>query len=196
MAGLSTEIRWDIIAQEIIKGSNQTEAYLKGFPDAKKWTRRSLTQRASELCTRKVFLDVLEHWKAEAAKAFSYEMAEIVEHLHDLGTVNLQQMYDQEGNILPIEKMPPKVANALNAIEHETIVKIERDANGDETRTPMPYISKFRIHNKLDALGKLYAFKKAELDQPPEERDGEEIDKKHLARKLLKLSYEGVKGIR
>jgi len=185
----SKEQRIQIFAEEIVKGTSQSDAYRKAYPNCKKWKAATVWNEASKFAASHEVSTRVNELKQQARKLFDCEITEILEGYYNIAMNDPAEMYDENGHIKPIHEIPEHIRKTMDGIEHGTINHVEY-VDGAEVVTPMTYIQKYKLESRVNALNKLLEYKQGELASPPEGKERSEVDIKQLARRILKLVHD------
>ena len=78
-------------AQEIAKGSNQTEAYYTAYPTSKKWTKDSVYVKASQLASDDKVRLRIEEIRAPAIKKLNITVEGLLQEIEDLKKASIEK---------------------------------------------------------------------------------------------------------
>ena len=122
-----TNIQMEQYAQNIIKGMSQAEAYRDVYPKAKKWTDKTVYNRASEMRSIPEVDERIKELQAEAASAAVMDRQERMEILSSAEL--LQKGYPSEG--LFIAGIASDYDEALELVRQITQETIETNMGTD-----------------------------------------------------------------
>lgn len=99
---------------EYPKDLNGTDAYVRaGF----KGKRTSAAAEASKLLKKPRIVDKIRTLMAERAERVQVESDEVLRELTRLGYSDIRELFDDDGNVLPVKTWPEHIARAVSAIE-------------------------------------------------------------------------------
>jgi len=185
----SKDQRIQIFAEEIVKGSTQSDAYRKAYPSCKKWKAATVWNEASKFAAQHEVSTRINELRQQAMRIFDFEITEILNSYYNIALNDPAEMYDENGHIKPIHEIPEHIRKTMVGIEHGTINHVEH-VDGAEVVFPMTYIQKYKLESRVNALNKLLEFKQEELASPPEKKEHGVVDTKQLARRILKLVHD------
>jgi len=130
-----------IFADEWLKDRNGTRAYLAAYPAVKKdKTARSAAPRVLAYVSVKAYTDKrLEELSATS----QIDQEWVLERFRRLTEYNINDLFDDEGNMRPLSEIPPETIYAICGLDVDT-----RTIGEDVTS----FIQKFKLPNKLDVL--------------------------------------------
>lgn len=146
--GALTPQQW-LFVQEYLTDLNATRAYTIAYPKGKHpkmGGRRLLDSRQSPNVA-----EAIRKGLEEKQKICKVEAVRVVEELAKIAFFNPQEMFDEDGVLLPLHLMPSTVACAIREIEVSTRQVISKDRK----TTAKTMVSRIKIWDKLDALRQL-----------------------------------------
>lgn len=87
----------------------------------------------------------------KAAKRAEITLAAVLMELAKVGFVNTQALYDEAGNFIPIQDLPPDTAAAISGLEIEEL----RRGAGKLKKEKGSILKKVKMHSKVEALKEL-----------------------------------------
>jgi len=189
----SKDQRTQIFAEEIVKGSNQTDAYLKAYPNAKSMKRDTIWKRASEFAKLSQVMGRINDLKSKASEKFEIDVDKILRGYTAIAFNDPAKMYDSQGNMKSIHEIPEEIRMTFNVIENGSMNRIKW-VDGEQVTEPITYIQRIRQQDRQKALDKLLDFVVGERQKLPEEKERGEVDTKQLARRILKLVHDAATG--
>ena len=189
----SKDQRTQIFAEEIVKGSNQTDAYLKAYPNAKSMKRDTIWKRASEFAKLSQVTGRINDLRVKASEKFEIDVDRILRGYTAIAFNDPAKMYDSQGNMKSIHEIPEEIRMTFNVIENGSMNRIKW-VDGEQVTEPIAYIRRVRQQDRQKALDKLLDFAQDKLTKPPEGKDRGEVDTKQLARRILKLVHDAATG--
>jgi phage terminase small subunit len=123
---------------------NALACYQKAFPRA---SLRTAKTQSSRLLRNPAVTAYLQSKRRAAEKKADVDEARILQELVHLGFSDIRALFDEEGRLRPIHRLPAEVAAAVSAVD----VVAVKGKEGDE---PL-YVHKIKLWNKLEALEKL-----------------------------------------
>lgn len=101
-------------ANNILKGLNQTDAYLKaGY----KCSRAAARANAARLITNDNIKKVVEAGQEKASDKAEITQERVLREEARLAFVDLRQLCDKNGNQIPLHKLPDDIARAIIGLE-------------------------------------------------------------------------------
>jgi phage terminase small subunit len=134
------------VAEYLRKLNGTAAAEAAGF------SKKSAEDRSKDLQRNPKVRAAIEHGLAEREQECKDKAVEAMEHAYCLATVDIGDLYDAEGNLLPLHQMPKaaRVAIASIEVEFETKIQSSRNEQGQivETFFRVPKAAKIRLHDK------------------------------------------------
>lgn len=175
----------EAFGQELVKrGGRVSEAYRAAFPEqAKEMTSRQVRDRASSLRDTKrmkaYIASLAAPVSAKIARDFDITVERIAAELAAIGFLDPLELFDEVGNLRPMQEIPPQIRAAIASIE----TTVQRDGVDAEGKPAFVTVRKVRFWDKNSALGNLAKWKKMLIERKeigaPGEFEGmtdEEVD--------------------
>jgi len=125
----------------IVNGMNQTEAYMQaGYNCTKETARRN----ASELLTKADIVERIAQIRAELTERERIKADEIARELKEIAFFNPQALFDEDGNLIPIHKLPPNVAKVVANMKIQNV----KSKGSDH----IEYLKEIQLVPKIKAL--------------------------------------------
>lgn len=131
----------EAFCQEYVKDYNATQAAIRAG-----YSENTAQQIGSENLSKLVIRERIDEIRAEIYQRNKVTIDEIVNGLGELFRVDTTEIFDEEGNIKPIDKMSEKARKAIKSIQVQTYTY----DNGSESVK-----KKIELYSKLDAAEKL-----------------------------------------
>lgn len=112
--------RVEIFCQEIMKGATQSDAYRKSHPGATGSTDETIHCNASQYAASTKVQQRLFELRREYRIQNAGEVAEIIKGIARVSNFDPRQLYDEDGQLLPINQLSDEVALAIEEINFET----------------------------------------------------------------------------
>lgn len=135
--------RVEIFATAIIEGKTQADAYRLAYPASKSWENQKVAQKASAFAKSKPVKERIEGLRSKAMKANEVTAERVIAGLSQLAFFDIRKLVDDDGNPLPVSKLPDDVAAALVGLD------IVQFGNADAGRGT---VMKIKMADKLGAL--------------------------------------------
>lgn len=134
------------VAEYLRKLNGTAAAEAAGF------SKKSAADRSKDLQRNPKVREAIEQGLAEREQECKDKAVEAMEHAYCLATVDIGDLYDADGNLLPLHQMPKaaRVAIASIEVEFETKIQSSRDEQGRivETFFRVPKSAKIRLYDK------------------------------------------------
>lgn len=132
--------KWERFAQEYIVCGNATEAARRvGYKGA------DAKQRGYRLMQRPEVVAMIAEGAKKAAQKAEITAERVMEELGRVAFLSAAELFDAEGNLIPIKDLPAHVAAAIHPTE---VLKRNLEAGDGVTDT----VHRVRVHDKLKAL--------------------------------------------
>lgn len=129
-------------AIEYIKCQNGTEAALKAG-----YAKKSAYNSAYQLKQNPLIQRFIELNNQKRMERLNISADRVLNEFAKIGFFNIEEIYDEDGNILPIHEMPIHASAGISKIRERLIV-----LNDDDTKV---IEREYHFHNKLSALENL-----------------------------------------
>lgn len=130
---------------EYLKDLNATQAAIRAG-----YSEKTAKQQGSRLLTNADIASAVSAGQAKALERAELSATRVLEEMRRLAFVSVADLFDTDGNLLPIHKLPREVASAVASVE---VVKKNLAAGDGQTDT----VHKLKTWDKpkaLDMLGK------------------------------------------
>ncbi len=130
---------------EYLKDLNATQAAIRSG-----YSEDTARQQGSRLLTNDDIAEAVAEGQAKALADAGLTATRVLEEMRRLAFVSIQDLFDTEGNLIPIHQLPRHVASAVASVE---VVKKNLAAGDGQTDT----VHKLKTWDKpkaLDMLGK------------------------------------------
>lgn len=104
-----------------IETGNASAAYREAYPVSRKWKDKSVWEKASVMLSGVKVQSRINDLRAEIAAATVVTEVRVIEEAARIGLFDPGSLFDEDGQMLPIKKMPPGVRAAIASIEIEEI---------------------------------------------------------------------------
>ncbi|MGD0283520.1 MAG: terminase small subunit [Dissulfurispiraceae bacterium] len=98
---------------------------------------------------------MIAEMKAERKERLNVAPENVESEVAKLAFVNIQDLYDGKGKLIPVHLLDPVVAAAVSSVEYERKVVRKKKAGEEEVEEPeetMMVLSKVRLHDKKQCL--------------------------------------------
>lgn len=130
---------------EYLVDSNAMEAAIRAG-----YAPRHAKNQACKLLKKPIIKAYIADKQAALSQTLNLKTETVLKELATIAFFNIQNLYDDSGKIIPMEKLPPHIAAAVESID----IKETYTGTG-ETRTLSGTQVKVKLHSKLDALNAL-----------------------------------------
>lgn len=128
--------------REFIKDSNGTQAAIRAGYSAK-----TASVKASTLLSIVKVQAEIKRLLAPVEEAAALDATRLCKEISRLAHSNIQRLYDERGEFVPIHKLPPEVAACISGIDYDDGMVL----NAAGEMVPCRYIKKIRLWDKNKA---------------------------------------------
>lgn len=166
-------------AEEYFLGASKAEAYRRAYAMKPSWDARRIADNAWKLFKRPEVLAHLAQLATEAEAQYEIRKHLVLAKLTAGATANVQDLYDEKGELIPIHKLPREVAATICSIEVEELC-----AGQGEARKSIGILRKVKqvdSNRSAEVLGKMQGWIKDKM----------ELDLKNAAAPVINVCVYG-----
>jgi len=142
--------RQERFANEVAAGKSQADAYRVAFPGSLAWQPATVWSRASNLMAKGKVAARVEELREAISKKLRTSGAETLQEIDRIAKFDVRNIYDAQGNAIPVHLLDADTAAAIQGVE---IVETVETADGK--RRVVSYTRKYKVADKNAALDKL-----------------------------------------
>jgi len=143
------EQRDEIFCQELLRGSTQRKAYLKAYPNSKKWKDKTVDTRAWELAVSSEVKGRLSELRKKAEKETIITHNMITEELAKISFFDIAELFDKNGNLKNVHDMSETARKTISSI------KVRREVSGHGEDKEVHFITEVKLNGKDQSIDKL-----------------------------------------
>lgn len=145
-----------------VENCTKAEAYRRTFPVKPEWDAQRIADNAYRVFNHPQVKAYLAYLARQAEDEYDIKKHVVLSKLYAAATANVRDLYDEQGNLIPLRDLPPHVAATLSS------VKVEELYSGrGEGRAPIGVLKEVKQINSneaADVLGKMLGWQKGKLD--------------------------------
>ena len=128
---------------------NQREAYLHAYPTSKKWKIENVDSNASTLASRTKVKARLKELRASTVEPAKVTHQMLTEELFKMGFFDVKELFDDDGNLLPIKQMSEAATKTISSVK--VTYKVTGKGKDKETHQ----LTEIKLNDKGQSLDKL-----------------------------------------
>lgn len=140
-----------------VETGNASEAYRRAY-SARNMSAKTVWEKASRLLSEGKVRARLDELRAAVANETIIKEARVIEEVARIGLFDPGRMFDENGALLPIHKMPADVRAGISSIEVSEI-------RSDDGETVVGHVKKIKLWDKNSALEKIMKHKGMFVDR-------------------------------
>lgn len=145
-----------------IGNCTKAEAYRRTFPIKPEWDAQRIADNAYRVFCRPEVKAYLAHLAKQAEDEYDLRKHVVLSKLYASATSNIRDLYDEKGELIPINQLPPEVAATLSSIKVEE-VWVGRGDQRTQTGV-LREVKQINSNEAADVLGKMLGWQKGKLE--------------------------------